>query len=92
VGKDVEGLIGKKRGTPVRFILGVILLIFLGAVGIFALQNMQTVNVQFLKWGVTAPVAFLTVVAYLLGMLSGWNVIAFLRRSIRRVTEEPRSQ
>lgn len=75
-----------------RFILGVILLIFLGAVGIFALQNTQTVTLLFLKWSVTAPVAFLAIVAYLLGMLSGWNVIAFLRSSIRRVTEEPRSQ
>ncbi|GAC1466720.1 MAG: hypothetical protein NVSMB9_07570 [Isosphaeraceae bacterium] len=73
-----------------RFLLGLILLIFLGAVGIFAVQNTQTVTVQFLKWGVTAPLPLLTIGVYLLGMLSGWNVISFLRHSISRVTEDPR--
>ena len=75
-----------------RFILGVILLTFLGAVGIFAVQNTKVVTVEFLQWSAATPVAFLTIVAYLLGMLSGWNVVAFLRRSISRVTAEPRSE
>jgi len=73
-----------------RYILAFILLVFLGAVGIFAVQNTQTVTVRFLQWGMTGPLAALTVVTYLVGMVSGWNVVAFLRRSIRQVTSETR--
>jgi uncharacterized integral membrane protein len=70
-----------------RFIQAVLLLAFLAAVGIFAVQNTQTITVKFLGEAITAPLAFLTVAVYLLGMLTGWTVISFLRRSIRRVTE-----
>jgi uncharacterized integral membrane protein len=72
-----------------RFIQGVLLLIFLGAVAIFAFQNNQTITVSFLNWRTPYPisVALLSVAAYLLGMLSGWTVVAFLRRSIRKVSE-----
>jgi uncharacterized integral membrane protein len=73
-----------------RYVLGFILLVFLGAVGIFAVQNTQTVTVQFLNWSLTAPLALLAVGIYVLGMASGWNVVAFVRTSIRRVTAEPR--
>jgi lipopolysaccharide assembly protein A len=72
-----------------RFLLGLILLIFLGAVGLFAAQNTQPVTVTFWSWGVTAPMALLTIGAYVLGMISGWNVVAFLRSSIRRVRSHP---
>jgi putative membrane protein len=72
-----------------RFIQGVLLLIFLGAVAIFAFQNNQTVTPRFLNWSTPYPVsiALLSVAAYLLGMLSGWTVVAFVRRSIRKVSE-----
>ena len=76
--------------SAVRVILAVILLFFLGSVGIFAVQNTQPITVQFLKWGITAPVAIMAVAVYFLGMISGWNVIAFLRRSFTRVTEASR--
>ena len=71
-----------------RFIQGVLLLIFLGAVAIFAFQNNQTYEVEFLKWKtVPISIALVSVAAYLLGMLSGWTVVAFVRRSIRKVSE-----
>jgi uncharacterized integral membrane protein len=73
----------------VRFIQSVILLIFLGAILIFAWQNNQTVTISFLKWSLTAPNALVIIIVYLLGMLTGWTVVAYLRRSIRQVTERP---
>ncbi len=75
-----------------RTLLGLILLAFLAAVGLFALQNMQTVVVRFATWTLTAPVAFLAVAVYFLGMISGWTVVGFLRRSFNRVTAESRSR
>ena len=69
-----------------RYLLGLILLILLGAVGLFAVQNTQPITVTFWKWSITAPVAVLSIAAYFLGMISGWNVVAFMRSSLRRVT------
>ncbi len=68
-----------------RYVLGLLLLVFLGAVGLFAAQNTQPVTVAFWSWGLTAPVALVSVASYLLGMISGWSVVAFLRGSLRRV-------
>lgn len=72
-----------------RFIQGVLLLIFLGAVGLFAVQNTEAINVAFWTWKTTTPVALLAIAAYLLGMVSGWTVVAFVRRSLRKVSERP---
>lgn len=73
-----------------RFIQATILLVFLSVVGMFAIQNTQSLTVQFLNWGLTSSVALLAVAIYFLGMLSGWTVVAFMSRSIRRVTERPK--
>lgn len=70
-----------------RYVQVVLFLIFLGALLIFAVQNQQSVSIRFLNWGVTAPLALQAVAIYLLGMLSGWTVVAFVRRSLQRVGE-----
>lgn len=70
-----------------RYLQLTILLLFLVGLGIFAVQNQETVPIVFLRWGVTAPLALQAVAFYLLGMLSGWTVVAFLRRSIQKVGE-----
>ena len=75
---------------PVPPVVLFIVLFFLGAVGLFEYQNQQAITVRFADRGVTAPVALLALAAYLLGMLSGWTVVGLVRRSLRRVTEEPR--
>ena len=73
-----------------RFIQGVILFAFLAVVGIFAVQNTQPLTVRFLDRRMTSSVALIAVVIYLLGMLSGWTVVAFIGRSIRRMAEHPK--
>ena len=70
-----------------RFIQAVIFLVLLGVIIIFAVQNSQIVTVQFLNWSVNSPIALLSVGVYLLGMLSGWTVVGFMGRSVRRVAE-----
>jgi uncharacterized integral membrane protein len=72
-----------------RFIQAIVLLIFLGAVGLFAVQNTDPITVNFAQWRATAPVALVTIGSYLLGMLSGWTVVSFFTRSLRRVSEQP---
>ena len=70
-----------------RFLQAIILLIFLGMLGLFAVQNTEDITVTFWTWKITGPVALLTIAAYVLGMLSGWTVVSFFTRSLRRVSE-----
>lgn len=71
-----------------RTLQALLLLIFLAAVGLFAVQNTAATPVRFLDRSVTAPLALLIVGVYVLGMLSGWTVVSFLRRSIRGVSDD----
>ena len=71
-------------------LLGLALIVFLSDIAVFALQNTQVVSVRFLNAAVSAPFALLAVVIYALGMISGGSVVAFLRRSIRVVSTEPK--
>ena len=71
-----------------RFFQASLLLAFLAAIGIFAIQNNTVASVKFLGWGVSAPLPALIVGVYLLGMISGGAVFGFLTRSIRKVSEQ----
>jgi uncharacterized integral membrane protein len=68
-----------------RFLQALIFLAFLVAVGIFAAQNTDVLTFHFLRWDVTGPVALLSIVIYLLGMLSGWTIVSFTMRSVRQI-------
>ena len=73
-----------------RYLQAVLFLAFLAIIGVFAVQNRDVITVNFLNWNLSQPVALLSVVVYVLGMLSGWTVVAFMRRSFRSVTVTPR--
>jgi uncharacterized integral membrane protein len=70
-----------------RFVYLVILLLALGALAVFAVQNHETVSLQYFEWSVTCTMPLMIGVVYLLGMVSGWTFIGMLRHSLRRVTE-----
>ena len=72
-----------------RILQATLLLAFLAAVAIFALQNNELTRVTFLTWGVQAPISVLVVGVYVLGMISGGAVFGFVRRSLRKVAERP---
>jgi lipopolysaccharide assembly protein A len=72
-----------------RYLQAFVFLAFLLAIGVFAIQNRDVITVNFLNWKLSQPVALLSVLVYALGMLSGWTVVAFLRRSIHGVTAKP---
>jgi putative membrane protein len=46
---------------------------------IFALQNFQSVAVSFLGFSISAPLAVLAVIIYLLGMATGGSAWALMR-------------
>jgi len=70
-----------------RLVYLLILLLVLAAVIIFAVQNHETVTLQYLNQSVSCSLPVLIVVVYVLGMVSGWTVVGFLKRSVQRVTE-----
>jgi len=72
-----------------RYVQAVVFLALLATIGIFAIQNMGVVTVNFLTWNITQPVAIVSVAVYLLGMLSGWSILALARRCFRRATQPP---
>jgi len=85
-GASVHHFFATPEFRRMRYFFGLIFLVFLGAIGVFAVQNTQAITVKFWSWSVTAPVAILSIAAYVLGMMSGWNVVAFMRSSIRSVS------
>jgi lipopolysaccharide assembly protein A len=72
-----------------RFICGVILLALLICVTLFVLQNRTDVTVKYLDRTLTTTVAMLVTAVYVLGMITGWTVLGFLRRSLHRVSQAP---
>jgi uncharacterized membrane protein YciS (DUF1049 family) len=73
-----------------RVIYFLLLLILVVAVAVFAVQNNEIVTLRYLDRSVTTSLPILIAVVYLLGMVSGWTVVGFLKRSLKRVTERPK--
>jgi len=72
-----------------RMLYGIILLILLTAIGLFVFQNRGNVTLNYLDRTLTTSLAMLIGATYLLGMITGWTVLGFLRRSIHRVSQAP---
>ena len=50
---------------------------------IFAYENMEIVSMDFLWFSLRLPLAVLVVVVYVIGMVTGSNLRAFVRWSVR---------
>lgn len=63
-------------------------LIITALVLILFVQNIAMVEVRFLTWSLSLPLALLLVAIYLLGMVSGKSLMSLIRR-LRRDDAEP---
>jgi putative membrane protein len=75
-----------------RVICLLFLLAFAGLIVILAVQNQHDMSLRFFEGTFTLPVAVVLALTYLLGMISGGTVVGMIRRSLRRVTEDPDSR
>ena len=66
-----------------RWVYLAIVIVFVVAIVIFAAQNTGSADVAFLMWAVSAPLALVVFVAYVLGAATGGSLYALLRRSIQ---------
>jgi lipopolysaccharide assembly protein A len=67
-----------------RWLYIAIIVIFLLALVIFLFQNTDGVSVDFLVFGLTAPLWLVVLVVYVLGALTGGSVYGLLRASYQR--------
>ena len=70
-----------------------LLLVLLAVIGVFAWLNREAVPINyydqtFTQANISRPMYEIIGAAYVLGMVSGWTVVGFLKRSVQRVTEQ----
>ncbi|HTK74138.1 MAG TPA: hypothetical protein VL371_02710 [Gemmataceae bacterium] len=65
-----------------RRFYSIVLLLLIGAVGMFALQNREPMALEFFGWSTLCPPALVVGIAYLLGMVSGWTVVGLMQRTL----------
>jgi lipopolysaccharide assembly protein A len=65
-----------------RYVTGAIAVVLFLAMIVFAIQNREMVGVSFLAWSMSIPKVFLILGTYVLGMFSGWGLLAFLKRAL----------
>jgi lipopolysaccharide assembly protein A len=66
-----------------RWVHITIIVLFVAAMIVFAVQNRGAVTMSFLGFSVRAPLALLAAIVYLLGAVTGGSLLALLRRSVR---------
>lgn len=72
-----------------KYIKTFFLILFLAVVLVFSVQNMETTRFAFFGWSMNVPLAFASVVIYVLGAMSGgllWSLIK------KMTADEPKRQ
>jgi lipopolysaccharide assembly protein A len=67
-----------------RWIYTIVIILFVTATFLFALQNLQIVTLSVLGFSARVSMALLVVILYLLGMMTGGSLLALLRQSIAK--------
>jgi lipopolysaccharide assembly protein A len=66
-----------------RWIYLIVVIVFVAAIVLFVIQNVQMTTMSFLGFSVRAPLAVMAAVVYILGALTGGSLFALLRTTIR---------
>jgi putative membrane protein len=72
-----------------RWIHLAVVIVFVAAMLVFAVQNREAVTMAFLGFSVRAPLALLAIGVYILGAITGGSLFALLRRSVGRMRPAP---
>ena len=66
-----------------RWLYLIVIVVFVAAIVLFAVQNRELVTMSFLGFSVRAPLAVMAVIVYVLGTITGGSLFALLRRSVQ---------
>jgi putative membrane protein len=72
-----------QREAGMRWLYLTLIVVFVLAMIIFAVQNLEQVTMSFLGFRLHAPLALLSAIVYLVGAVTGGSLYALLRRSVR---------
>jgi uncharacterized integral membrane protein len=67
-----------------RWVYLAVIAAFAAATLAFAIQNLQNVTISFLGFSMSAPLALLVAVIYILGMATGGSALALMRWAIEK--------
>lgn len=67
-----------------RYIKGTVAVAVLVVMVVFALQNLQVIEVSFLSWSMSIPKVLVITGTYVLGMVTGAWLFDFLRMLLQR--------
>src|SRR5271166_6624844 len=66
-----------------------VIVLFIAATLLFAVQNFEMITMSFLGFSARAPLALLVAVVYFVGMATGGSLLALLRRSVQGSRRTP---
>ncbi len=66
-----------------RYIKGAFSILVLAVIVIFAVQNLEAIEVSFLSWSVTVPKFLVIIGNYLLGMITGAWLFDFFKHLLK---------
>ncbi len=55
----------------------------------FAVQNFQSTTISLFHWNITAPLALIIVIVYLLGLLTGGSMMSLFKWAVSKPTPSP---
>ena len=65
-----------------KYVTGTLAIVLLITILIFAVQNLEIVDVSLLIWSMKIRKIFLILGTYVLGMVSGWGAMELIKRSM----------
>lgn len=63
-----------------RYVTGALAIVALVAIGVFSIQNLESVEVSFLTWSISVSKFLVIIGSYLLGMITGWGLVDLFKR------------
>jgi putative membrane protein len=72
-----------------RYLYLTVIVVLVGLVMIFAVQNGAGVTISFLAMSATLPLALLVLLAYSLGVVTGGSVLVLLRSLVHGASRKP---
>lgn len=71
-----------------RYIYIALIVVITLVILLFKFQNLDSVTVSFLSMSITLPTSLLVFLVYILGMLTGGSLVAFLKTIIKGAKEK----
>jgi lipopolysaccharide assembly protein A len=66
-----------------RWVYLIIVIVFVAAIVLFAIQNVQLTTMSFLGFSIRAPLSVMAAVVYVLGAFTGGSLFALIGATIR---------